>query len=91
MGASQWRVVVRVYANFAGLSRKLVRVGINGSVGDLVVFASGFTRSQPLFDFVDAGYGKEGADYKIRGTPSLQKFSSVLIFWSCRALQLVYR
>ena len=60
--------MVRVYANFAGLSRKLVRVGINGSVNDLAVFASGFTCSQPLFDFVDAGYGKEGADYKIKGT-----------------------
>ena len=67
-GASQWRVMVRVYANFAGLSRKLVRVGINGSVNDLAVFASSFTCSQPLFDFVDAGCGKEGADYKIRGT-----------------------
>ena len=59
--------MVRVYANFAGLSKKLVRVGISRSVVDLAAFASGFTRSQPLFDFVDAGSDKEGADYKIRG------------------------
>ncbi|MCJ1377171.1 hypothetical protein MMC17_000263 [Xylographa soralifera] len=65
-GASEWRVMVRVYANFAGLSAALVRAGLQKSVNDLNNFAGGFTRGKPLFDFVDAGIEKEGADYKIR-------------------------
>ena len=32
-------------------------------------FAHGFTQRQGLFDFVDVGDGKEGADHKIRGMP----------------------
>ena len=68
-GASEWRIMVRVYANFAGLSAALVRAGLQKSVNDLNKFAGGFTRGQPLFDFVDAGIEKEGADHKIRGKP----------------------
>ncbi|MCJ1395847.1 hypothetical protein MMC18_008733 [Xylographa bjoerkii] len=66
-GATEWRVMVRVYAKFAGLSAALVRAGLQKSVNDLNNFAGGFTRGQPLFDFVDAGIEKEGADHKIRG------------------------
>ncbi|MCJ1415409.1 hypothetical protein MMC32_001741 [Xylographa parallela] len=68
-GASEWRIMVRLYANFAGLSAALVRAGLQKSVNDLNKFAGGFTRGQPLFDFVDAGIEKEGADHKIRGKP----------------------
>ncbi|MCJ1285356.1 hypothetical protein MMC26_004696 [Xylographa opegraphella] len=70
-GATEWRVMVRVYANFAGLSAALVRAGIQKSGNDLNKFAGGFTRGQPLFDFVDAGAEKEDADHKIRGYLSL--------------------
>ncbi|MCJ1477314.1 hypothetical protein MMC13_005985 [Lambiella insularis] len=66
-GATQWRVMVRVYANFTGLSAALLRAGFGKSINDLIKFAGGFTRGQPLFDFVDAGTEKEGADHKIRG------------------------
>ena len=66
-GATEWRIMVRVYANFAGLSTALVRAGLQRSIYDLLKFAGGFTRGQPLFDFVDAGIEKEGADHKIRG------------------------
>lgn len=69
-GANEWRVMVRVYANFSGLSTALTRVGIHKSANDLIIFSSGFTRGQPLFDFVNAGDEKEGADHKIRGKES---------------------
>lgn len=66
-GAHEWRIMLRVYANLAGLSAALTRHGIIKSGKDLNDFFSGFTRGQPLFDFVNAGVEKEGADHKIRG------------------------
>lgn len=37
------------------------------------LFAHGFNQRQALFDFVDVGPGKEGADNKVRGTFILQE------------------
>lgn len=66
--AAQCSVMVRIYANIQGLSRVLARAGLVGNEArSLAPFAASFTRSQDLFDFVDAGEKKEGADYKIRG------------------------
>lgn len=42
----------------------------NGSVEDPSLvreFALGFTQARASFDFIDVGYGKERADFKIRG------------------------
>ncbi|KAK2765195.1 hypothetical protein FQN54_008894 [Arachnomyces sp. PD_36] len=56
--AEQYRVMVRVYANLAGLSRTLSRVGMaRNESRSLAAFMSGFTSSQELFEFVDAGEG----------------------------------
>jgi hypothetical protein len=64
------RIMVRVYANLHGLGKALNRAG--NEVGPhgyaLGPFAANFTRSQDLFEFVDAGEKKEGADFKIKGT-----------------------
>ncbi|KOC10822.1 hypothetical protein AFLA70_137g002681 [Aspergillus flavus AF70] len=65
--ADQCRVMVRIYSNILGLSKTLARAGLVGNEArSLSPFASSFTRSQDLFDYIDAGDKKEGADYKIR-------------------------
>ncbi|KAE8152331.1 hypothetical protein BDV25DRAFT_151348 [Aspergillus avenaceus] len=65
--ANQCRVMVRIYSNILGLSKTLARSGLVGNEArSLSPFASSFTRSQDLFDYIDAGDKKEGADYKIR-------------------------
>ncbi|KAJ5097007.1 Zinc finger CCCH-type [Penicillium angulare] len=67
MQADQCRIMVRVYANILGLSKVLARAGMVGhEARSLSPFTSSFTRSQDLFDFVDAAEKKEGSDYKIR-------------------------
>lgn len=66
--ADQCRIMVRIYANVLGLSKSLARVGLVGyEARSLSSFTSSFTRSEDLFDYVDAGDKKEGADHKIRG------------------------
>jgi hypothetical protein len=60
--------MVRIYANLAGLSNTLARAGLAGNESrSIAPFTASFTRSQDLFDFIDAGDKKEGADFKIRG------------------------
>lgn len=62
--------MVRVFVNLEGLEQTCVDLHLSDSYGTLRQFASGFTQNQPLFDFVDAGRGKERADHKIKGVPS---------------------
>jgi hypothetical protein len=63
--------MVRIYCNLLALSKTLARAGLAGfEARSLSTFASNFTRSQDLHDFVDAGDKKEGADFKIRGMAS---------------------
>lgn len=63
------RIMVRIYANLQGLSKASARLNLcGGEARALAPFTAGFTRAQELFDFVDAGDKKEGADFKIRGT-----------------------
>ncbi|THC88089.1 hypothetical protein EYZ11_012463 [Aspergillus tanneri] len=65
--ADQCRIMVRIYSNILGLSKSLARFGLVGhEARSLSPFAASFTRSQDLFDYVDAGDKKEGADNKIR-------------------------
>lgn len=60
--------MVRIYSNVLGLSKSLARVGLVGNEArSLSHFTASFTRSEDLFDYVDAGDKKEGADHKIRG------------------------
>lgn len=66
-GLDHCRVMVRVYANLAGLSKTLSKAKLAGpEKRSLAPFTASFTRSNDLFDFVDAGELKENADFKIR-------------------------
>ncbi|KAK7547013.1 C-x8-C-x5-C-x3-H type zinc finger protein [Phyllosticta citricarpa] len=66
-GASgSWSIMVQIYANFEGLSRKLTSVGILKSPAEFYAFARAFTLNQPLFNMIDVGSGKERADHKIK-------------------------
>lgn len=69
LGLDDCRIMVKIYCNLAGLSKTLARAKVVGfEARSLAPFTASFTRSQDLYDFVDAGDKKEGADYKIRGT-----------------------
>ena len=66
-GAKHWKILVRLYVNLEGLIRKCLDLGLLQDEKTLRHFCAGFTQSQPLFDIVDAGHGKERADHKIKG------------------------
>ena len=66
-GLDQCRIMVRVYANLVGLSKTLAKANLTGKEKrSLAPFTANFTRSNDLFDFVDAGELEENADFKIR-------------------------
>ncbi|KAL8684330.1 MAG: hypothetical protein Q9224_006431, partial [Gallowayella concinna] len=65
-GAMQWKIIVRIYANLDGLLKKYTYIDFVEEKKALRQFVTGFTQSQPLFDFIDAGQGKERADHKIK-------------------------
>jgi len=60
-------VMVKAFANLAGLAQACVKNGKLKAGISLNPFVVGFNRRYPLFDFVDVGAGKEEADNKIRG------------------------
>ncbi len=60
-------IVVKAYADIKNLSAACIRNGKMKSGSNLSLFAHGFNQRQGLFDFVNVGPGKEGADNKIRG------------------------
>lgn len=72
-GLEHCQVMVRIYANVAGLSKALNKAG--GSVGaekrSLAPFIASFNRSYGLTELVDAGELKENADFKLRALLSL--------------------
>lgn len=68
-GGKDWKLIVRIFVNLEGLARKCQQFDIVRQSNTLREFAAGFAQSQPLFDFVDVGYGKERADHKLRGEP----------------------
>ncbi|TLD15127.1 hypothetical protein PspLS_10605 [Pyricularia sp. CBS 133598] len=66
-GLEHCAVMVRIYANVAGLSKALAKAGLVGQEGrSLAPFVASFNKSYGLFDFVDAGPLKENADFKLR-------------------------
>lgn len=72
-GSGHWAIMVQIYANFEGLARKLVSIGMLRTTGEFDAFAKSFNLSQPLFNLVDVGSGKERADHKIKGNSRLQR------------------
>jgi hypothetical protein len=66
-GLEHCQVMVRVYANVAGLSKALSKAGLVGAEKrSFAPFIASFNRSSGLSDFVDAGEMKENADSKLR-------------------------
>ncbi|KAG6997507.1 hypothetical protein G7Y79_00040g076720 [Physcia stellaris] len=70
-GAGDWQVLVRVFLNIDFLTRKCKSEGVVRDELTLRQFALGFTKSQPLFEIIDAGQGKDRVDYKVKGYASL--------------------
>lgn len=67
-GLDHCQTVIRVYANVAGLSKALSKVGLVGAESrSLAPFTANFNRTYSLTDYVDAGEAKENADFKLRG------------------------
>jgi hypothetical protein len=67
---SEPAVMVHIFANLAGLGGKLFQINAINGVNDVFDFVRGFNTSQPLFNIVDVGHGKEKADHKLRGMAS---------------------
>lgn len=65
--SSDFKIVVRIYANLKGLGDVCHRAAILENPATVENFARGFTGSKQLFDFVDVGIGKDRADDKISG------------------------
>ncbi|KAI8935290.1 hypothetical protein NX059_007877 [Plenodomus lindquistii] len=64
--ASKARIVVRVYADFTALSKRLTKTKVAGpEKRSISPFSAAFTRALGLFDFVDA-LDEEGTRFKIR-------------------------
>lgn len=61
------QVVIRVYANVKGLGKTYRDSHVLDHPDSLESFVRGFNNGNPLCDFIDAGSGKECADYKLRG------------------------
>jgi len=73
-GSKGWKLMIRIYVNLEGLKQTYANRGLYAEEVTLREFANGFTQNQPLFDFVDVGYGKERADHKIKG---MSRFSII--------------
>jgi len=69
------KVMIRAYADVKNLQYACVRNGKMVSSASLSRFVIGFNQRQALFDFVDVGDWKEGADNKIRGIHAFVAFS----------------
>jgi hypothetical protein len=59
------QVVIRVYANLKGLSKKYRELMPDSAPFE--DFVRGFNTVHPTCDYIDAGCGKECADEKIKG------------------------
>ncbi|QPC62800.1 hypothetical protein HYE67_005031 [Fusarium culmorum] len=64
---SDYPIIIKSYANEAGLSHFLVSSGIIKAPRDLVEFAKDFTQASEYTDFLLVGSGKDRADKKIQG------------------------
>ena len=63
-----WSLLIQVVLNLQGLAVKLQACGIVMNPNEVLAFGRAFGLAQPLFNFIDAGAGKERADHKIRET-----------------------
>lgn len=73
LDAENTDITLRAYADFKSLRSACVKNRRMKESSSMNLFAHGLKRHQALFDFVDMGPGKEGADNKVRGTFGLRK------------------
>ena len=59
--------MARIFVNIDYLTRRSRSEGLVQDENILRQFALGFTQSQPSFEMVDAGRGKDRVSYKIKG------------------------
>ncbi|KAM0424480.1 hypothetical protein ACHAPT_010405 [Fusarium lateritium] len=59
-------VVTCIYANMKGMGNTYKQSEVLSDLSDWYEFVCGFNMVDPLFDYVNAGNGKECADYKIK-------------------------
>lgn len=60
-------IMIKAFANEAGLSKFLVNYKVIGSASSLLDFAKQFSQAHPISDFVLVDNGKERVDKKIQG------------------------
>ncbi|RSM05275.1 hypothetical protein CDV31_009673 [Fusarium ambrosium] len=63
---SRREIITHIYANMRGLGVTYESSGVVSNIMDWYAFVSGFNMVDPMFDYLDAGNGKECADYKIK-------------------------
>jgi hypothetical protein len=71
-GSASWPIMVHIYLSFDKLAATLARAGVLKHHQDLRPFAQSFSVNQPMFSIIDVGYGKERADYCIKGKSVLE-------------------
>jgi hypothetical protein len=67
--------MVQIFYNMEGLSHKLRSSGIFKNPNEMAPFARAFSLNKSLFSFIDVGSGKERADHKVRGEPTIDSLS----------------
>lgn len=70
---------VWVFFNKSGLSEAMKRHGRDDARANLDYFVHGFNQAAGRFMMVDIGYGKEVADAKIRGAPSVSPLHCLVV------------
>ena len=64
--STSWEIIVRLYVKLEGQARAYVSAGIVDNTHTVHAFYRGFNEVYPLFEAIDAGNDKEGADSKVK-------------------------
>lgn len=64
---ANWPIMVQIFANLNGMAKVLRSCRIIDNTISLVEIIGQFNSTQPLFNYVDVGPGKERADHRVRG------------------------
>ena len=67
-----WKIVVRIYVKMNSLTTAYADSGIVSDARTAKDFFRGLNEVHPLFEIIDAGQDKEGADTKVKGKIHIQ-------------------
>ena len=79
LDAENTDIAVQAYADLKSLRSACVKNGKMKESSSVSLFAHGFNQRQALFNFVDVGSGKKGADNKVRGTCTVQSLPNLAV------------